>query len=436
MKDKLQKLIIKLFYFLSIVATSFAVISYLNSETLLQFTRLLLRAMLNIQIKEDVVLIGKDLADLSVSNLDNKVSLLILSFVIAVVLFVIYENIKNVIAEAIFYFGSILFTFSLTIVLLFNSRLWPLGQTLILLTITFGITLIYRYLEKIIQIYYLKNVFGMYVNQEIIDEYINHPERLRISGKVKNVTVMFTDVRDFTTLTEEMEPNTLLSFLHQYLTLQSEVIINKHGFIDKYIGDSIMAVWNAVTEDHNHGSKAVQAALDIYERLSKFNHKKFNLPQIDIGIGISTGDTIVGNIGSAKKINYTVIGDNVNTSSRLESLTKKYGVPILVTDRTVGECTNLKNVIFRELDKVVVKGKTLPISIFQPLNSTEENVELKGVYESALRKYYKGDFESALIQLEKIEIDDTPTKLLIKRCNDLRKSPKDNWNGVWEWKDK
>lgn len=259
-------------------------------------------------------------------------------------------------------------------------------------------------------------------------------------GSSKELTVLFSDLRGFTTLSEQMEPVALVQLLNEYLAKMTDIVFDHDGTLDKFIGDAVMAFWNAPLDDANHCQNAVKTGLHMANELEKLNQKwrAEGLPQLKLGIGILTGKVIVGNIGGAKRLDYTVIGDNVNTTSRLEGLTKEYHCKIIIAESTYEKVQHF--FVMRTLDEVIAKGKKKAIKIFEPLIEKGHGPEvskyeqLSNKFNSAWDMYYKGNFGEALLAFKQLEDefpDDGPTKVYIERCNDLILSPPPEWTGVF-----
>jgi adenylate cyclase len=185
-----------------------------------------------------------------------------------------------------------------------------------------------------------------------------------LGGQEKEMTILFSDIRGFTTMSEGLQPKELIRIMNNYFSAMTEEILRHDGIIDKYIGDAIMAFWGAPLDDPNHATKALEAALAMVERLKKINldFKAQGDPEINIGIGLYTGLAVVGNVGSNLKVNYTVLGDTVNTASRLEGQTKEYGVKIILGESTKNRAQG--NYQFKSLGSTKVKGKEIPINIY------------------------------------------------------------------------
>ncbi len=211
------------------------------------------------------------------------------------------------------------------------------------------------------------NLFKSYVAPHVLQELMQSPGNLGLGGKRSEVTVLFSDVRGFTTLSEQLEPEQLVSVLNLYLEKMTQVIFHSDGMVDKFIGDAIMALWGAPTPHENDQEKAIDAALGMVDALKVLNptiREYIGVP-FAIGIGLNSGPATLGNIGSQGKLDYTVIGDSVNLAARLEGLTKQYGVQLIVSENTMRGVQD--KFYHRSLDLVIVKGKTKPVEIFEVL---------------------------------------------------------------------
>jgi len=246
---------------------------------------------------------------------------------------------------------------------------------------------------------FLRDAFGHYVSPDVVAEIIKNPANLSLSGQVRNLTVFFSDIRDFTTISEKMSPNQLGRFMNRYLTAMSAVLLAHGGTVDKYIGDAIMAIWGAPLADNDHAAKAVRASLASIKRLEQLQEEELANEQpekIEIGIGLNTGEMNVGNFGSTQRFDYTVIGDNVNLASRLEGLTKVYGCRILISESTRDAAG--PGFFCRFIDRVRVKGKKLPVNIFEPLCEGKPGADLQREvtgFEQAISAYQQQDFMAA-----------------------------------------
>lgn len=340
---------------------------------------------------------------------------------------------KSVITFVIFFVTFILLNF--VGILLYEYGInWPFLTFSIVHTSLYMYDVIYKYIAEQRQRKFIGKAFGQYLNSKLLHQLERHPEKLKLGGEKKIMTVLFSDVRGFTTLSENMPVEKLIYLLNHYLETMSKIIFTHDGIIDKYIGDAIMAFWGAPFEDEAHELHAVQTALAMQETLDTFNQTFSTSQPLNIGIGINSGEMIVGNVGSEIKFNYTVLGDQVNLTSRLEGLTKKYGVSIIISKQTLsGIKMPLNDTIFRLLDEVIVKGKSTSIKIYEPMRNTEKNARTKEMYEAAFALYQKGSFGKARILFEKLP-HDKPALLLYRRINEM--SDVQNWRGVWKWEEK
>ncbi|MFM1881162.1 MAG: hypothetical protein RLZZ344_1396, partial [Pseudomonadota bacterium] len=280
-------------------------------------------------------------------------------------------------------------------------------------------------------------LFGQYVPPELVAQMAENPEQYNMQGRRENLTVLFSDVRGFTSISEQLSPTDLASFINEYLTSMSQVIRDHGGTLDKYIGDAIMAFWGAPVQEPRHALMGVKAALAMKAELThlRARFQARGWPDIMIGIGLSSGDMTVGDMGSQVRKAYTVMGDAVNLGSRLEGLTKHYGAWILVPQRTVDECPE---VVFREIDKVRVKGKDEPITIYEPVCLQEElTPDLKGeltAWQEAMQCFKAQDFSAAIARLDLLLIErghDLRIELFIERARYLLDHPPGpDWDGV------
>ena len=211
----------------------------------------------------------------------------------------------------------------------------------------------------------MKRLFGQYVSKDVYDQLVNNPALARLGGQRRQMTVLFSDIRGFTSISEKGEPEDIVQTLNEYFTRMVDIVFKHKGTLDKFVGDMVMALFGAPLDDVNHAEHAVDAALEMIVELNRLNEQWIaeGRPALDIGIGINTGPMIAGNIGSEAIMSYTVIGDAVNLGSRLESLNKQYSTRIIISDATRAALPD--RYIFRPLGDVVVKGKTRPVAIFE-----------------------------------------------------------------------
>ncbi len=293
----------------------------------------------------------------------------------------------------------------------------------------------YRYLTEEREKKYIRHAFQHYLNPSVIEQVVSHPEGLKLGGQKRVLTVLFSDIRGFTSISEKLEPEVLSHALNTYLDRMTEVVFEHDGVLDKYIGDAVMAFFGAPMDQPDHAARACRTALRMVEELKKLGafFDEMGVPHWQIGIGINTGPMVVGNLGSRLRFDYTVIGDNVNTASRLEGQTKGYGVGIIVGQATVEECRDRFH--FRILDLIRVKGKTEPVAIYELVGPAEEpKPEIVDLAETAFKTYLDRDFalaEALLEQILSVDPGDAPAALLKARCRELiANPPPEDWDGV------
>ncbi|MDH4321521.1 MAG: adenylate/guanylate cyclase domain-containing protein, partial [Desulfobulbaceae bacterium] len=245
---------------------------------------------------------------------------------------------------------------------------------------------------------FISLAFGHYVSPQVVNKLMAHPENLALSGEEKTLTVLFSDIRGFTSISEQMESSQLALFMNRYLTAMSAVIMEFGGTVDKFIGDAIMAIWGAPLDDDDHAANAVRAALVMMARLRQLDPQweAEGLPAVNVGIGINTGVMSVGNFGSNERFDYTVLGDAVNLGARLEGSNKEYGTNINISEYTreaIGD-----RFFCRFIDMVKVKGKHRPVKIYEPLCEGEPDEALRlevETFEQAISHYHNRDFAAA-----------------------------------------
>jgi adenylate cyclase len=283
----------------------------------------------------------------------------------------------------------------------------------------------------------LSRLFGQYVPPELVEEMDQSQEDITLKGASREMTVLFSDVRGFTTIAESMDPAELTELMNAFLTPITRVIHQHRGTVDKYMGDAVMAFWGAPMADAQHATHALEAALDMIEVLRSLQpeFQARGWPAIEVGIGLNTGVMQVGNMGSEFRMAYTVLGDAVNLGSRLEALTRQYEVGIIVSEFTVAQ---VQGFVFRELDRVRVKGKDRPVTIYQPLCRAEQlrsdQREELGRYETALGYYRLQNWEQAERTFRHLaEAYRHPLyALYLERIAYFRANPPpDGWDGVF-----
>lgn len=292
---------------------------------------------------------------------------------------------------------------------------------------------------------FVQEALGRYTSPALVNELTEHPEHLSLEwGDQRQMSVYFSDIAGFTTISEGLEPKRLVALLNDYLTNMTDIVLAHDGVVDKYIGDAVMAFWGAPIRDEDHAIKAVKCAIAMRDRCDALRddwQREFGTT-IHARAGVNSGEAVVGNMGSKHKYNYTVMGDMVNLAARLEGANKPYGTYLMISEYTlaaVGEAVEV-----RELDLLVVKGKEVPVRVFEVLGEAgtvdPDVAAAVEVFEQGLELYRKREFSAALAKFEQVvqqRPDDGPSRTYIDRCKQLIDDPPDaDWDGVWRLKEK
>lgn len=362
----------------------------------------------------------------------------------AIIAGVIVYCVKSVLAISLLIFLMMLL-FASTVVLLFLQGTWfDVVIPLVAIFSTFAVSNTVNYATEGKKKRQLKQMFSQYSSPAVVETLLKNPEKLKLGGERKELTVFFSDIAGFTTISESMAPEPLVDLLNEYLNAMSEVILSYDGTVDKYIGDAIMAVWGAPVEQSDHAVRACHAALDCRKRLLALRAvlKQRNLPDLNARIGLSSGMMLVGNMGSKQRFDYTVIGDTVNLGSRLEGANKNYGTSIMINERT-RELAGDK-IVVRELDLLRVKGKNKPIRVFELVakagEARFETIEKIRLFHQGVELYRQMRWDDALRAFQSvvtIDADDGPAHVYIDRVEEYRKNPPpEGWDGVFVLKTK
>ncbi|GMO50910.1 MAG: adenylate/guanylate cyclase domain-containing protein [Treponemataceae bacterium] len=292
---------------------------------------------------------------------------------------------------------------------------------------------------------FLKTAFKQYLSPVYIDQLISNPDQLRLGGERREISIFFSDVQGFTTISEKLDPDQLKELLNDYLTLLTDIIQNSGGTIDKYEGDAIIAFWNAPLNLGDHAARALEAALECQNQLAlkneyfedKFKNWGVNAPGLNkrmlTRIGLNTGYAVVGNFGSATHFNYTMLGDSVNLAARLEGLNKQFGTFLMCTDMTFTEAKRAKPFYGRKLAQVAVVGKTEPVTVWEPLTKAvfERSTEIIKRFSFARDTFYAGDFAKALELFDALKDKDKPAGFYAEQCRYYMEKP-ELWKGYWQ----
>lgn len=300
-------------------------------------------------------------------------------------------------------------------------------------------TILIRYRHELSEKRKIRRAFGQYVSPKVVSRIVADGDHL-LKGEHKEATIMFTDVRGFTSISEKLSPEQLVRLLNCYFTPMTACVTARNGTLDKFIGDALMAFWNAPVNVENHPAQAVLAALDMQTALAGLRPSIAHEFGIDMrmGIGIHTGSVHVGNMGSRDLLDYTCIGENVNLASRLEGMCKRYGSGVVVSETVRNSCGDM--FFFLLLDKIRVKGSAKPLRIYAPFALDDaRDPEMEKLWHEALETYFAGDFAEAeyLFQrFEKYQILRTAARLFADRCERMKDWRPENWDGVWTYQEK
>ncbi len=299
----------------------------------------------------------------------------------------------------------------------------PLASGVVALAVTIG----YRFVVADKDKRALRANFALYLAPSLVDKMIASDVPPALGGEIRSVTLFFSDIAGFSGFSEKMAPTEVVSLMNEYLSAMSDVIEENGGFVDKYVGDAIVAVFGAPIDDRDHATHAVRAALRCRERLEELNRTQaaFAGRKLRQRIGLNSGEALVGNIGSRRRFNYTAMGDVVNLASRLEGANKYYGTSILASEATM----SLAGATFRwrELDAIRVKGRSHPLKIYEPLAEAEraaaEQTARADVYARGLACWRARDFAGAIVCFARLADSDPPSALFLERAKRLDIAP-------------
>ena len=325
----------------------------------------------------------------------------------------------------------------------YGNILMPMANSLTMVALLFAVDIPYGYFVESRTKRQITGLFGQYVPSELVDEMSKNPGSVSMEGESREMTILFSDVRSFTTISEGLDAKELTLLMNEFLTPLSRIVYKHRGTIDKYMGDCIMAFWGAPLPDANHARNAITAGLEMLAALETLqpHFKERGWPEIHIGVGINTGRVSVGNMGSEVRVAYTVMGDDVNLASRLEGITKQYGVGIVVGENTKN---SVPDFVYRELDQVRVKGKDKPVAIYEPIGLVSEvgqalQDEIK-LFHEFRRLYLQQNWEQAelqLMNLQRMSPDTALYGIYAERIAHFRNDPPPaDWDGVYVFQTK
>jgi len=371
-------------------------------------------------------------------TLPNSIVLLLLVILAGLVL--IGNRQLNTILSAISTIILILFyMFVVNILFVNNNLIVPVIAPVLAIIFSYGALTVYSYLVTQQEKKMLRGAFAYYVPESVIQDIISDPEKLKLGGEERVVTVMFTDVAGFTTISEALKPRELVALLNEYLTEMTDIVLKNNGVIDKYEGDAIMAEFGVPVVFEEHARAACTTALEMQKKLHTMRKSwsKREMPELTARIGINTGEVIVGNMGSRDVFDYTVMGDHVNLGARLEGANKFYGTSIMISEFTYAMVKDY--FLTRPLDYIRVKGKKKPIEVFELVASndtkfTDNFIKLMELFSRGIAAYRNQKWMDAADIFEyclKLFPDDKPSQIYYKRCFNYKENPPGkDWDGV------
>lgn len=293
----------------------------------------------------------------------------------------------------------------------------------------------------------VKGAFSHYLSSDVMEQVLADPDSLSLGGERKELTVFFSDVRGFTTISESLTPEQLCQLMNEYFTPMTGIILKNKGVLDKYIGDAIMAFWGAPLEAEDHADIAAESCIEMLYALEKiqYDFQKKQYPHVDVGIGLNTGPMSVGNMGSDERFQYTVMGDSVNLGARLEGMTKNYGIRCMISEYTVAAFKRPEKHLIRDLDDIRVKGKTEPVKVFELmredyLKTPSKMKEFIEMFEQARLHYRAQEWsksEQLFMDCVALNLEDGPSNTYLKRILTMKSGAYiENWDGVTRYETK
>ncbi|MBN1620318.1 adenylate/guanylate cyclase domain-containing protein [candidate division WOR-3 bacterium] len=354
------------------------------------------------------------------------------------------SNIKIQKSIVIFLLALFSYAFFVSFMFIFKNTLVDFSSVPLSLFFSYASGTLIGYVREAREKSFVRNAFGFYLSNKVVNELLSHPDKLKLGGERKFMTAFFSDIAGFTSISETMPPEGVSSLLNEYLSSMCSIISHHEGIVDKFEGDAIIAFWGAPLDTDDHAKNACSCALQMQEKLSLLRSKweKEGKPPLKMRIGINTGFMVVGNFGSDKRMDYTIIGDSVNLASRLEGVNKFYGTSTIIS-QTTNEAVEAYFET-RKIDIIKVKGKSEPVAIYElvGLKNTlaPDLISALGAYREALELYIKGDFKGSAVNLDNVLgsfPDDGPSNVLLKRCeNYIENPPKELWTGIFSLTEK
>jgi len=298
---------------------------------------------------------------------------------------------------------------------------------------TILLSFMFNYMREGKQRRFIKHSFSHYLSPQVIEQLIQDPDRLQLGGDRKELTIFFSDLEGFTSISENLAPDQLIQLLNDYLSAMTEIILDEEGTIDKYEGDAIIAFWNAPLETPGHPARAVSAALRCQKRLAELRplFQKRCGHEMHMRIGINTGQAVVGNLGSSNRFDYSMLGDAVNLAARLEGANKQFDSYTMISDATHTQLDT--SFLCRELALLTVVGRKTPVRVYEPYFHDDflQKKETLQIFANGLKAFYDGNFDMAMIAFKKITQCDPSALKYLDKSRALSKDPPEEWKGVW-----
>ena len=317
----------------------------------------------------------------------------------------------------------------------YRSGFWlPLVSAELAVVLSITLALAVKYATEGRQKRFIKNAFRQYLSPAVIDQILENPERLKLGGERKTISIFFSDLQGFTTISEGLDPEQLTALLNEYLSAMTDIVREEGGTVDKYEGDAIIAFWNAPLDVPEHAACCVRAALRCQAKLASMRPEFLKRigKELHMRIGINTGDAVVGNMGSTSRFDYTMLGDAVNLAARLEGANKQFGTYTMISEytrRMLGD-----EFAFRELARLAVVGRKEPVVVYEPMPpaSADDLSDCHRVFQQGLERFYTGDFSGAANRFLTIAATDPAAAAYMEKCSSLMEAPPSgSWEGVW-----
>ncbi len=302
----------------------------------------------------------------------------------------------------------------------------------------------YRYFVETRQKRFIKDAFSVYLAPTVVKQLIESPEHLELGGEEREITAFFSDVQGFTGISETLTPHEIVELLNEFLTEMTDIILDHEGTVDKFEGDAIIAFFGAPNLLENHAERACSASIEMQKRLAQLRTqwRAESRPELKMRIGICTGLAVVGNMGSEKRLDYTMMGDTVNTAARLEGVNKQYGIYTLISETTRKAAGN--EITVREVDRIKVVGRKKPVTVFELMGYNEHIdksiQEAIAKYQQGLQAYRDQNWNQAIKLFQAVQAifpDDGPSKTILTRCYEYKvKPPGESWNGAYDFRTK